>query len=81
MFFAKDIFSISRLADLSVYVQGHVGGVLEGRPMFCVQAASAECYAYNKVTKHWDQVWRNSSVLKNTADLAESHCHGSRDLN
>ena len=45
-----------RLADLSVYVQGHSGGVLEERPIFCVQAASAECYAYNKISKHWDQV-------------------------
>ena len=25
------------IPDLTVYVQGHVGGVLEGRPLFCVQ--------------------------------------------
>ena len=64
-FFLSNFLSFSRLADLSVYVQGHVGGVLEGRPIFCVQAASAECYAYNKVTKHWDQVWSNFYVSQN----------------
>jgi hypothetical protein len=49
-------------------VNGHTGGVLDGRPIFCVQAASADCFAYNKATKHWDQ----GSILQNFTDTFSS---------